>query len=61
MTGFEYGLGIVAVVIGLALTDVAQSTHRLLVRRRAVRWDPLPVLVVRPTSGRTCCGRWRRC
>ena len=45
MTGFEYGLGIVAVVIGLALTDVAQSTHRLLVRRRAVRWDPLTALV----------------
>jgi hypothetical protein len=45
MSGFEYGLVIVAVVIGLALTDVAQSTHRLLVRRRQVRWDPLPLLV----------------
>ena len=45
MTGFEYGLALVAVVIGLALTDVAQSTHRLLVNRRAVRWDPLAVLV----------------
>ena len=45
MSGFEYALVIVAVVIGLALTDVAQSSHRLLVRRRAVRWDPLPLLV----------------
>lgn len=45
MTGFEYSLGIVSIVVGLALTDVAQSTHRLLVRRRTVRWDPLTLLV----------------
>lgn len=45
MTGFEYGLGVVSVVVGLSLTDVAQSTHRLLVRGRQVRWDPLTMLV----------------
>lgn len=38
---FEYAMGLFAVVIGLAVTDVATSFHRLMRARRGVRWDPL--------------------
>ncbi|MGH8261899.1 MAG: hypothetical protein ACRET4_00345 [Steroidobacteraceae bacterium] len=41
---FEYALGIFAVLIGLAVVDVAASFHRLLRHRSHVRWDPLVVL-----------------
>ncbi len=41
---FEYVLGVNTVIIGLAVTDVATSFHRLARRRDKVRWDPLTVL-----------------
>jgi hypothetical protein len=41
---FEYALGLFAVLIGLAVTDIANSLHRLLRRTREVRWDGLTVL-----------------
>jgi hypothetical protein len=41
---FEYALGLFAVLIGLAVTDVAASLHHLLRSRHRVRWDPLALL-----------------
>ena len=41
---FEYALGLFAVLIGLAIADVANSFHRLARSHKAVRWDPLTLL-----------------
>ena len=41
---FEFALGLFAVLIGLAVADVATSFHRLMRARPRVRWDPLPLL-----------------
>jgi len=41
---FEYALGIFAVLIGLAIADIAASFHRLLRNRSRVTWDPLALL-----------------
>ena len=41
---FEFALGLFAVLIGLAIADVATSFHRLLRNRARVHWDPLPLL-----------------
>jgi hypothetical protein len=41
---FEYALGIFAVLIGLAVADIAASFHRLLRHKAQVRWDPLTLL-----------------
>ena len=41
---FEYALGIFAVLIGLAVADIAASFHRLLRSKSQVRWDPLALL-----------------
>lgn len=41
---FEYALGLFAVLIGLAIVDIATSFHRLLRHRSAVKWDPLALL-----------------
>jgi len=38
---FEYAMGVFAVLIGLAVADIANSFHRLMRSRPAVRWDPL--------------------
>ncbi|HEY7295315.1 MAG TPA: hypothetical protein VH916_09740 [Dehalococcoidia bacterium] len=38
---FEYALGLFAVLIGLAVADVATSFHRLARGRAPVVWDPL--------------------
>jgi hypothetical protein len=38
---FEYAIGVFAVLIGLAIADIATSFHRLLRSRSAVTWDPL--------------------
>src|SRR6478672_8423189 len=49
MDTFEYITALVAVVIGLAIADLATSLHRLLRHRKAVRWDwvaPLAALLV---------------
>jgi hypothetical protein len=49
MGTFEYITALVAVVIGLAIADLAASLHRLLRHRRVVRWDwvaPLAALLV---------------
>jgi len=41
---FEYAFALFAVLIGLAITDVATSFHRLMRSKFAVRWDPLALL-----------------
>jgi hypothetical protein len=46
MSPFDYALGLVSMVVGLALADVAASLHRLLRQARLVRWDGRVVLCV---------------
>ncbi len=41
---FEYALGLFAVLIGLAVADIATSFHRLVRSRSPVVWDPLALL-----------------
>ncbi len=41
---FEYSLGLFAVLIGIAVADIAMSFHRLLRKRSTVKWDPLALL-----------------
>lgn len=41
---FEYALGLFAVLIGLAITDIAMSFHRLVRQASKVSWDPLALL-----------------
>ncbi len=43
MTRFDYILPLASIVIGLALTDLLASLHRLLRARRRVRWHWLPL------------------
>ena len=48
MTPFEYLLLFAAVILGLAITDIAVSVHRLLAAGARVKWDwlaPLAALV----------------
>jgi hypothetical protein len=44
MGPFEYLLAFIAVILGLAVSDLATSLHRLLSAGRRVRWDPLAPL-----------------
>ena len=41
---FEYAIGVFAVLIGLAIADVATSFQRLLGSESTVKWDPLTLL-----------------
>lgn len=41
---FEYALGLFAVLIGLAIADIAMSFHRLVRNASKVKWDPLALL-----------------
>jgi hypothetical protein len=41
----EYVLSLMAIISGLAITDLIASLHRLLRARQRVRWDWLPLLV----------------
>lgn len=43
MSAFEYLLALVSILIGLAVTDLSSSLHRLLRARQRVRWDWLPL------------------
>ena len=44
MSAFEYLLLFAAVILGLAISDLAISLHRLLNAATRVRWDALPLL-----------------
>ena len=41
---FEFALGLFAVLIGLAIADIATSFHRLLRSPARVHWDPIALL-----------------
>src|ERR1700733_2473829 len=41
---FEFSLGLFAVLIGLAVADIATSFHRLVRSKKPVVWDPLALL-----------------
>ena len=43
MNTFEYLLPLISVIVGLSITDLATSLHRLLRARRRVEWDWLPL------------------
>jgi len=45
MSLFEFTFGLTAVILGLALTHMASSVHRLVMAGRRVRWAPEPVLL----------------
>ena len=44
MTPFDYALGLLTILMGLALADVAFSFHRLAVRAGTIRWDGRPLV-----------------
>jgi hypothetical protein len=44
MRAFEYATGVFAVLIGLAIADIATSFHWLLRSKSQVVWDPLALL-----------------
>lgn len=44
MSGADYILGLLAIITGLAISDMIVSLHGLLINRRHVRWDWLPMV-----------------
>lgn len=43
MDRFEYAIGLMSIIVGLGLADLAMSLHRLLKHRTQVRWDGLAI------------------
>ena len=39
MDAFEYAMGLISIVVGLAISDIASSLHKLVRHRRTVVWD----------------------
>jgi len=39
VNGFDYALGLLTILMGLALADITFSFHKLAVRARTIRWD----------------------
>ena len=46
MGPFDYALGLISILVGLALADVAGSLHKLLRQGSAVKWDGRVILSV---------------
>ncbi len=44
MNPFDYSLGLLTILMGLALADVCFSFHKLAVRARTIRWDGRPLV-----------------
>ncbi len=44
MGPFDYAVGLISILVGLALADVGGSLHKLLRQGRAVRWDGRVIL-----------------
>ncbi|HEX8481381.1 MAG TPA: hypothetical protein VF650_05730 [Allosphingosinicella sp.] len=63
MTGFEYALGLLSVLIGLTLGEIATDLHRLVRNFRTVWWDGPCSRSSRPPISRTgsTSPRGRRC
>jgi hypothetical protein len=45
MDRFEYVVGLLSIITGLALADLGTSLHRLMKRRSTVRWDWLMLVI----------------
>lgn len=58
MSAFEYLLLLAAVILALAITDLAVSAHRLLTAGRRVRWSVLPVLAALLAFSRVVAQWW---
>jgi hypothetical protein len=39
LNGFDYSLGLLTILMGLALADITFSFHKLAIRARTIRWD----------------------
>ena len=39
MMPFEFAMGLITIIVGVAVSDIAVSAHRLLRQGRAVQWD----------------------
>ena len=48
MDRFEYAIGLISLISGLALADIAVSLHRLIKHRHEGRWDLSAILAVTP-------------
>jgi len=46
MGPFDYAVGLISILVGLALTHIVVSLHKLLRQGRAVRWDGRVILSV---------------
>lgn len=44
MNPFDYSLGLLTILMGLALADVSFSFHHLAVRAKTIRWDGRPLI-----------------
>lgn len=44
MDRFEYAIGLMSIIVGLGLANLAMSLHRVLKHRMQVRWDGLAVV-----------------
>jgi hypothetical protein len=44
MNPFDYSLGLLTILMGLALADICFSFHKLAVRARTIRWDGRPLI-----------------
>lgn len=44
MSGGDYVLGLLAIITGLAISDMIVSLHGLLINRKHVTWDWLPLV-----------------
>jgi hypothetical protein len=44
MEAFDYAMGLVSIVVGIALSDLAVSFHKLFRNKRAISWDARPLL-----------------
>jgi hypothetical protein len=44
MEAFDYAMGLVSIVVGIAISDLAFSLHRLFRHRRTLSWDARTLL-----------------
>ena len=44
MDATSHSIALISIIVGLGLTELLLSLHRLIHARRDVRWDPLPLL-----------------
>lgn len=57
MDRFEYAIGLISLIVGLALADIVVSLHRLIKHRHESRWD-LPAILAVTLVAFTIIGMW---